>query len=942
MGALLHDIGMVVSQEELDSLEDDAEFQRFREQELASRIEIESTDAAAIAHASKLAERFITAEYFRRTHPSRSAKYVFEFGHYLDPLGPHNSRLVCSVAKVCEGHALDAEELEDDTLSPSELDIQGENANLKFIAASIRLGDLLDMDSERDSLLLARFLRPLPWGAAEHWSKQQLDDFSVSPREIRIGKTCQNHEEHRVLYEWTQWLRGELAHTAAMLGQHPRLPFVPPQAKVVLESNGSYVFREYQFSLHKEAVFETLVGHRFYHDKSVFLRELLHNALDATRCRAAIEGKRGARASSFDLPKNRRRRLPITVATRLETRQGKDMRVFEVSDHGIGMTPQIITDYFLQIGKSYYRSSDFFNSYGFRPLSQYGIGFLACFMVSSYIEVETCPLAAPDEAVLLKIQGWSSHLGIEPSGRRSPGTTVRVYVHPDFVLTTTIGHGYHERRVRLADLLDSWIGHIEFPIEVMDERGQLYRYEDEWGRRSPSASALQKRYPDAIHVHRMGKHIKPPSRGIIVVTPMEAARRPNSVSHSGFLIYDGRRRNDTYFFCNNETVSAIGWHDLDVSGRDAPPLSIDKSYWTGTEETTALHGHYYRELLECLHQVVAFKRGTLSLKDRRLLTKEFLANSEFWGEKNEKLDMAMRSFPVMEGVVDGSAGYYSVEDIAAKYGEAGIAFADAIEVFEDEAYKTRLAQGHMCVCTEESSWNGCQSGSGLAALLVNVPVKLFARTSFEGCAYMDVSYEMPLESVASLWGLERLIAIEEAQRVVMVTAFRPPDDGSVPALFRGELAKLFAVRLCNNLWLLNDTHPNGAILIEVADELLARSGGERIEIHDMTDTGAQIAMRGGGIVKAASERDRKYDYREFEQILGAIIEGRGVKSMTCREPIWVWERYGQRGVVLDHLQEAIAVLRSSAEGFHCPVLRDLCDMDESAFLDWDITPLSSV
>ena len=63
-------------------------------------------------------------------------------------------------------------------------------------------------------------------------------------------------------------------------------------------------------------------------------------------------------------------------------------------DNGIGMTKEIIENYLLKIGNSYYKSSEFYKKQAqwggtFAPTSQFGIGILSCFMLGNKIEIIT-------------------------------------------------------------------------------------------------------------------------------------------------------------------------------------------------------------------------------------------------------------------------------------------------------------------------------------------------------------------------------------------------------------------------------------------------------------------------------------------------------------------------------------------------------------------------
>lgn len=245
--AMLHDIGMVVAEEELLNIDSDKDYRQFRASFLKTLPNLpDDVDRKLMA----VLNRQAIAEYYRARHHSRSARLVFaDFGSFLDPFGPPNARLVQVLANVCEGHGLAREELENTDKFPLNIDIDGESVNVRFLAAALRLADLLDMDSSRACPLILRLVSPLPAGSIEHWKRHELDDLSVSPNEIRIGKICANQDEQWALYQWISWLDAEVRNTTAILARDRRTPLTPPIPSVDIRSNGSYSFPKYSFPM---------------------------------------------------------------------------------------------------------------------------------------------------------------------------------------------------------------------------------------------------------------------------------------------------------------------------------------------------------------------------------------------------------------------------------------------------------------------------------------------------------------------------------------------------------------------------------------------------------------------------------------------------------------------------------------------------------------------
>ena len=68
----------------------------------------------------------------------------------------------------------------------------------------------------------------------------------------------------------------------------------------------------------------------------------------------------------------------------------KDRRQVVLMDNGSGMSIEILKKYFLNVGVSYYASDDYLlQGRNYSPIGHYGIGFLACFMLSDRVEVKT-------------------------------------------------------------------------------------------------------------------------------------------------------------------------------------------------------------------------------------------------------------------------------------------------------------------------------------------------------------------------------------------------------------------------------------------------------------------------------------------------------------------------------------------------------------------------
>ena len=131
------------------------------------------------------------------------------------------------------------------------------------------------------------------------------------------------------------------------------------------------------------------MGSQLYGSNKAGLREIMQNAIDACLVRKSIIEK-NSNIQTY-IPQ-----ISITF----------DEDYIYITDNGIGMTLEIIEKYFLNVGVSYYRTTEFISEkLSYKPVGYFGIGFLACFMLSDDILVKTANYNDATEYTLHFIKG---------------------------------------------------------------------------------------------------------------------------------------------------------------------------------------------------------------------------------------------------------------------------------------------------------------------------------------------------------------------------------------------------------------------------------------------------------------------------------------------------------------------------------------------------------
>ena len=177
--------------------------------------------------------------------------------------------------------------------------------------------------------------------------------------------------EHRVS-DYVKWVKRELENCRKYLsGTDSAKRIDIPYIENGNISREGYKGGDFCLTMEQDKVLQLLTGKNLYSDAGVFVRELLQNSIDAVHTRRGLDA--------------RFREEDGKICIRTWT-DNEGYSWFRIEDNGIGMDENIITNYLLKIGKSYYTSDDFkklkenFYDKSYTPISRFGIGILSCFM----------------------------------------------------------------------------------------------------------------------------------------------------------------------------------------------------------------------------------------------------------------------------------------------------------------------------------------------------------------------------------------------------------------------------------------------------------------------------------------------------------------------------------------------------------------------------------
>ena len=386
MSACCHDIGMSYSKEEKEELFNDAD----RLNQYLENNHSEYVKAYSSGNSVPVVTDDMIQNYLRSIHHERVMDLLFDI-EWPNVLAGKIDRedLIC----VCQSHGKDITALDKMEATAT--------VDLRFCAILLRLADILDFDTSRAPEAVYRYSGfqkaddSNTLKSKEEWDKhlasQGFDFLHINERmhmySLDYSATCKSMQVEQTVNCYLDWVDQELNYCGKQLKRFSgkwQDFILPGKIKRNIKSEG-YVSGQYRLSLDQDKILELLIGKDLYSDPSVFVRELIQNAIDAVRTREQLD-----------------RNLPSEWKGQINIRCWMDQEGyhwFRIEDNGIGMTEDVIMNYFLKIGSSYYSTDTFTKSKlqcnadpDYMPISRFGIGILSCFMgddQTNQVEIST-------------------------------------------------------------------------------------------------------------------------------------------------------------------------------------------------------------------------------------------------------------------------------------------------------------------------------------------------------------------------------------------------------------------------------------------------------------------------------------------------------------------------------------------------------------------------
>lgn len=447
VAAQLHDIGMILPNEEIMELVNNSEFKKYLAG-MKSSADIDFARAATLLLDKRIPDGdntwflnikqsviLLIAEYLRRRHTERSGNIISGDTVISRLLSMKQngemSRAYMTVGSIAAMHGRNF----DDIFTLYETDsILQMKSHPRFAAALIRLGDLCDVDNGRFNAAMIAVFGKLPQSSLVHFYKHRtITRLCISTREIcmsadipferiqhelaREGYGCVVKGEdfcHRIVREHQHWfnmIKKELQNLLLHAGEifpvdmDQTLPafkqeiLVNGQRSVLADSN-------LRLNFAPEKAYALIEGYSLYDEQRTFVREFVQNSLDAMKIQLWRDLKDG-RWNSY-LSKEKRENLSdlqpfdlckeiyesYRVEIKTETDKATDSKTITFKDSGIGISYDDLQNNIIRTGTSWGSRKKYESELAemppwMRPTGGFGIGLHAAFAVTDKIEIKS-------------------------------------------------------------------------------------------------------------------------------------------------------------------------------------------------------------------------------------------------------------------------------------------------------------------------------------------------------------------------------------------------------------------------------------------------------------------------------------------------------------------------------------------------------------------------
>ncbi|MGN7999477.1 HD domain-containing protein [Sphingomonas sp. 22176] len=399
----------------------------------------------------KIADEAI-AYYARSKHNDWSEEFI------RDQVADLNVSLyagwIHDLVTLCRSHHEGLVQLRQDKFSTKYVGSPASPVNLRYLAAILRVSDILEFAPERTPSVILRNRNIAP-SSRIYWYKDHSISFNIDHASKRLFFSAQtpNAAIHKAVLQTAEWVDNELA-LAATLQQENLFasgviseahrssydwPWPSRLVSDIREIPGRFTYIDGSFRPDTQKLLATLSGTALYESNLSAVRELIQNALDAVREQIAYTRLQFTDPMEPNAIQSLANLHHVTVSL---TKDG-DRIFLKCEDNGTGMTRAIIERHLLISGSGIRGESRRLEraaqerGFAVERTGRFGIGVLSYFMLADSLSISTRrsqEAGDPDVASWqFTISGVDGFGELTSDSRSSRGTSVTLELKPEVI-----------------------------------------------------------------------------------------------------------------------------------------------------------------------------------------------------------------------------------------------------------------------------------------------------------------------------------------------------------------------------------------------------------------------------------------------------------------------------------------------------------------------------
>lgn len=413
MTAYFHDCGMFVSAQTKEKIFSENQGENFRNfvkecqenercsmHEVASFFQVKEGGIYFCSDKQLTAESYeypkvLIAEYIRRKHADRVEDFMDkaekDLGYYQIP-----KRLLCVVTKICQCHTKSQDEVL--KIPFAEKFIDGV-CHPRYITALLRLGDVLDIDSNRIPKIVLDTLSYIPKDSKWHLSMNlSITHLRIDEKIVEITAETKDRKTAELATGWFRMIDSEIQY---QLNQRYNIMpnqygYTLPQVgemNVQLEDFDDLDGKKFpEFEVDTDRAMHLLEGSDLYNHPAQCMREVFQNAVDATYLRIYCEHFRGKNITNNSFSEFCSLCANSEYKIWVEVTYEEERLKFKISDNGIGMDKEDFR-FIAKVGSSSKNidKEEIIKAMPdwMRPSGTFGIGFQSLFLMTDEIKLTT-------------------------------------------------------------------------------------------------------------------------------------------------------------------------------------------------------------------------------------------------------------------------------------------------------------------------------------------------------------------------------------------------------------------------------------------------------------------------------------------------------------------------------------------------------------------------